>query len=72
MLQQALTIEITNAEYTERPGTRLLVPGPVAAEPDPRHVAANVDGIADAAELAPHRAADHQEQGHAPVAGSSR
>lgn len=73
MKQQTLSTEqVADAEHIERTGAGLLVPRAVVAQPDTGHIAADVDCLADAAIIAPHRAADHQEQGYPIVARSSR
>lgn len=64
--------QVADAKHAERAGAGLLLPGPVAAEPHARHLAPDVSGLADAAQLASHRASDHQEQGHPTLARASR
>lgn len=64
--------QVADAQHAERAGAGVLEPRAVAAQPDARHVAADVDGVADAAELAADRAADHEEQGDPAVTRSSR
>jgi hypothetical protein len=72
-VKQAIPAEqIANPEHAERSGTSLLILGPVSSESHPRHFAPDVDGLANATEFSTHCAPDHKEQGHSPVARSSR
>lgn len=70
--QTIATEQVADSEHAERPGTRVLQPGPVAAQPDPGDFAADVHGVADASQFAADCAADNQEQGHPAVTRSPR